>query len=169
MIVPEDSIIRQFHGKFPETPYKEVDEGPSFRKGGYASQKHPRATHAAMVRRIDVYVGQIVEKLKAEGIYENTLIVFTSDNGPHREGGEDPDFFYFEFLEMDGKQAVIQGDWKLIHQNIRKDPTFELYNLASGPSENHNIISLYPEKAGELRKIMQCARTDDPAWELFNE
>ena len=251
LIVPEDSIIQQFRGKFPETPYRGIDDGPSFRKGGYASQEHPRATHAAMVKRIDVYVGQIIERLKAEGIYENTLIVFTSDNGPHREGGGDPDFFnsngiyrgykrdlyeggirvptvvswkghvaageensfafafwdymptfaellgveypkptdgvsvlptflnrdgqksrdffYFEFLEMDGKQAVIQSDWKLIHQSIRKNPTFELYNLASDPSENHNIISLYPEKAEELRKIMQCARTDDRAWKLYND
>jgi arylsulfatase A-like enzyme len=70
---------------------------------------------------------------------------------------------------MDGKQAVIQSDWKLIHQSIRKNPTFELYNLASDPSENHNIISLYPEKAEELRKIMQCARTDDRAWKLYND
>lgn len=249
LVVPEDSIIQQLRGKFPETAYKGIDEGPTFRKGGYMSQEYPRATHAAMIKRIDVYVGQIIEKLKAEGIYDNSLIIFTSDNGPHREGGGDPDFFnsngtyrgykrdlyeggirvptiiswkdnivageendfafafwdylptfaellgqkypkntdgvsilptllnkggqkgrdffYFEFLEMNGKQAVIQGDWKLMHQNVRRNPTFELYNLASDPSENHNIILLYPEKAKELEKIMECARTDDSNWKLF--
>jgi arylsulfatase A-like enzyme len=64
-----------------------------FRKGGYASQEYPKAAYAAMVTRLDKYVGEIVEELKRQGIYENTLIIFTSDNGPHEEGGNDPDFF----------------------------------------------------------------------------
>jgi arylsulfatase A-like enzyme len=93
LVVPEDSIIQKFRGMFPDKPYKGTDSGSAFRKGGYASQEYPRATHAAMVSRIDMYVGQIIDKLKDEGIYENTLIVFTSDNGPHQEGGGDPDFF----------------------------------------------------------------------------
>jgi len=38
-------------------------------------------------------VGQIVEELEELGIAENTLIMFTSDNGPHQEGGADPEFF----------------------------------------------------------------------------
>ncbi len=94
LIVPQDSIIDRFRGRFPETPYKGEDLGsPRFRTGGYCSQEYPRATFAAMVTRLDLYVGQIVEKLKELGVYENTLIIFTSDNGPHQEGGADPDFF----------------------------------------------------------------------------
>jgi Arylsulfatase A and related enzymes len=85
----------------------------------------------------------------------------------NKEGQKKHDFFYFEFLEMNGKEGVIQGNWKLIHQEIRKNPTFELYNLASDPSENHHILSLYPEKAEELKKIMPSARTDDSNWPLF--
>lgn len=46
-----------------------------------------------MVTRLDTYVGQIVSKLKELGVYDNTLIIFSSDNGPHKEGGADPDFF----------------------------------------------------------------------------
>ena len=46
-----------------------------------------------MVTRLDVYVGQLVEKLKEKGLYDNTIIIFASDNGPHLEGGADPDFF----------------------------------------------------------------------------
>jgi len=75
LVVPEDSIIQKLRGKFDETPYKGVDSGPAFRKGGYMSQEYPRATYAAMVKRIDVYVGQIIEKLKEAGVYENTLII----------------------------------------------------------------------------------------------
>lgn len=93
LIVPQDSIINRFIGKYPETPYHGVDSGPAFRKGGYCSQEYPHATFAAMVTRLDTYVGQIVSKLKELGVYDNTIIIFSSDNGPHKEGGADPDFF----------------------------------------------------------------------------
>ena len=54
----------------------------------------PRATYAGMVSYLDEQVGEIVEKLKAEGIYENTLIIFTSDNGPTYDiGGADSPYF----------------------------------------------------------------------------
>jgi len=49
LVVPEDSIIQKFRGRFPETPYVGVDAKTAFEKGGYRSQEHPRATHAAMV------------------------------------------------------------------------------------------------------------------------
>lgn len=94
LIVPQDSIITRFKGKFPEEPYSGEDQGsPRFRIGGYCSQEYPHATFAAMVTRLDVYVGQIVDKLKELGVYDNTIIMFASDNGPHQEGGADPDFF----------------------------------------------------------------------------
>ncbi len=48
---------------------------------------------AAMITRMDADVGRIVERLAALGIAEKTLIMFSSDNGPHREGGGDPAFF----------------------------------------------------------------------------
>jgi len=94
LIVPKDSILTRFLGKYPETPYKGEDLGdPRFRTGGYCSQEYPHATFAAMVTRLDAYVGEIVRKLKELGVYDNTIIIFSSDNGPHLEGGADPDFF----------------------------------------------------------------------------
>ena len=94
LLVPQDSIFERFKGKFPETPYDGIDLGePRFRTGGYCSQEYPHATFAAMVTRLDLYVGEIVAKLKELGVYDNTIIVFSSDNGPHVEGGADPDFF----------------------------------------------------------------------------
>src|SRR5699024_9494018 len=59
----------------------------------YAEQSMPRATYAAMVTLLDNYTGQLVQKLREHGIAENTLVIFTSDNGPHEEGGNDPAFF----------------------------------------------------------------------------
>ncbi|MGL4292345.1 MAG: arylsulfatase [Bacteroidales bacterium] len=107
LIVPEDSIIRKFRGKYPETPFKGVDNG--CRCGEYCSQVYPRATFAAMVYRLDVYVGQLIAKLKEQGLYDNTLIVFTSDNGPHQEGGADPVFFNGNGIYRGFKRDLYEG------------------------------------------------------------
>jgi len=53
----------------------------------------PRATYAAMISTLDEQVGEIVKKLKDLGLYENTLIIFTSDNGPTYTGGADTRYF----------------------------------------------------------------------------
>jgi len=54
---------------------------------------NPVAAFPAMVEHLDTGVGQVVRLLKELGIDNNTLVIFTSDNGPHREGGHDPDFW----------------------------------------------------------------------------
>ena len=110
LIVPEDSIIQKYRGMYPEKPYRGTDQGmPGFRHGGYASQEYPHATFAAMVSRLDVYVGQIVDKLKELGVYDNTIIIFSSDNGPHMEGGADPDFFDSNGPWRGYKRDVYEG------------------------------------------------------------
>lgn len=53
----------------------------------------PLRNFASMVTRLDTAVGKVLSKLENLGIDENTIVFFTSDNGPHREGGNDPDFF----------------------------------------------------------------------------
>lgn len=83
--VPNDSIYQLFENSFEETPY----DGSR----GYTAVEKPRATFAAMVARLDKYVGDLLAELKELGLDENTIVFFTSDNGPHREGGADPDFF----------------------------------------------------------------------------
>ncbi|MDF1573806.1 MAG: arylsulfatase [Bacteroidales bacterium] len=96
LIVPDDSIYRKYLGMYPETPYvggPGADYGPDMEISMYCSQEHPHATFAAMVHRIDWYVGEIAGLLDELGLRENTIIMFTSDNGPHREGGADPGFF----------------------------------------------------------------------------
>src|SRR5690606_36101126 len=66
---------------------------PRYKVGGYGSQPYPRAAFAAMMTLLDDQVGEIVAKLEELGLAENTLLIFTSDNGPHLEGGADPDYF----------------------------------------------------------------------------
>lgn len=93
LFAPEEYMER-FRGKFPpETVYQGVDEGENYRLGPYGTQEEPHAAFAAMVTLLDDQVGEIVAKVKELGLEENTLIIFTSDNGPHQEGGADPDYF----------------------------------------------------------------------------
>jgi arylsulfatase A-like enzyme len=90
----QERYMKKYRGKFlPESSYIGTDSGPSFRKHAYGSQPEGHAAFAAMVNCIDDYVGDIVAKLETLGIADNTLIIFTSDNGPHMEAGHDPAYF----------------------------------------------------------------------------
>ncbi|MCC7376904.1 MAG: arylsulfatase [Verrucomicrobiales bacterium] len=62
--------------------------------GDYRGLDWPPAAkgHAAMVTRLDRDVGRLLDRLAELGLDDRTLVIFTSDNGPHREGGNDPDF-----------------------------------------------------------------------------
>ena len=68
-------------------------EVPSY--GPYQDEDWPQPEKgfAAMLMHMDEGVGQIVDRLEALELDENTLVFFSSDNGPHAEGGHDPDFF----------------------------------------------------------------------------
>ncbi|SVA88527.1 uncharacterized protein METZ01_LOCUS141381 [marine metagenome] len=68
------------------------DEEPYTGKS-YFPNLTPRATYAAMISYLDEQVGDLIKKLKDMGQYENTLIIFTSDNGPTYTGGADTPFF----------------------------------------------------------------------------
>ena len=93
LAAPEE-ILKKYRGKYlPEKVYKGIDEGSEYRKGPYESQKESHAAFVAMISILDQQVGEIMDKVKVLGLEKNTLIVFTSDNGPHQEGGADPEFF----------------------------------------------------------------------------
>ncbi|MCZ2155912.1 MAG: arylsulfatase [Bryobacterales bacterium] len=68
-------------------------DSPDF--GEYAGENWPDAekAFAAITSRMDRDIGRLLTALKERGLDENTLVIFTSDNGPHREGHHDPDFF----------------------------------------------------------------------------
>ncbi|WP_114747789.1 arylsulfatase [Pleomorphovibrio marinus] len=244
----------EYTSKFePEIPYEGIDdpEHPRFKVGGYGSQPHPRAAFAAMVTLLDDQVGEIMDKLEDLGLMENTLVIFTSDNGPHREGGADPDFFnsngpfqgykrdlheggirmpmlaqwpakieagaktdhisafwdvlptlaevagveaperidgisflpalmgepqpqhdylYWEFHEQGGKQALRQGDWKLIRLNVKEGQTRDLlFDLSSDPGEKNDLSKDHTEKLQELLQIMEGARVEDPEWPFLED
>ncbi len=73
------------------------EEEPYYNKPGkgisYFPVRYPRATYAAMVSYLDENIGKLVSYLKANNLYDNTLIIFTSDNGPSYIGGTDSEWF----------------------------------------------------------------------------
>ncbi len=73
LVVPEDSV-RPYRGQFPEEPLPDP-------RPGYIGSDEPYATFAGMVSRLDRYVGQVVDLVDELGLRENTIILFTSDNG----------------------------------------------------------------------------------------
>ncbi len=84
--VPEDSLA-EYAGAFPEEPYRG--------DRGYLPHRAPRAAYAAMITRMDRDIGRLLTLVDELGLRENTIVVFTSDNGPlyDRLGGTDTDFF----------------------------------------------------------------------------
>jgi arylsulfatase A len=96
---PEDAMA-PYRGKFPEKPFvnAKADAVPSGSRPdtpslGYRSQPTPHAAFAAMITRMDRDIGRLVDLLASRGLDRRTLVLFTSDNGPHQEGGADPGFF----------------------------------------------------------------------------
>ncbi|HMJ67392.1 MAG TPA: arylsulfatase [Cyclobacteriaceae bacterium] len=109
LAAPEEYIGR-YRGKLePERSYKGVDEGKTFRDGPYGSQPETHATFAAMISLLDVQVGEIMTKLRELGLEENTIIIFTSDNGPHVEGGADPEYFDSNGILKGYKRDLYEG------------------------------------------------------------
>ncbi len=82
---PDDEMESFADGCFgEETP---------FIKDHYNAQARPRTAFAAMMTMLDRDVGRVLDLLDELKLSENTLVLFTSDNGPHREGGADPEYF----------------------------------------------------------------------------
>jgi arylsulfatase A-like enzyme len=81
--VPQDSL-KEYVGQWEETP---------FAGDHYQGHPTPRAAYAGMVTRMDRDVGKILNLLKENHLEENTLVIFTSDNGPTFNGGTDSKFF----------------------------------------------------------------------------
>jgi len=109
LLMPQDDI-NTFVGKYePEMNYVGTDSGENYRLGPYGSQENGHAAFAAMVTRLDEQVGEIVSKLEEQGIADNTMIIFTSDNGPHKEGGADPDYFDSNGIYKGYKRDLYEG------------------------------------------------------------
>ncbi len=248
-LVAPKFYMDQFTGKYnPEKEYKAKPNSEGLKKGEYASQPQSHAAFAAMITLLDDQVGEIVSKVKKLGLENNTLFIFTSDNGPHKEGGADPDYFnsngplrgykrdlyeggirvpmiakwkgtiaegrktdhisafwdvmptiaelinskintdidgisffptlvkkgtqkkhsylYWEFHELNGRQALRLNDWKLVKYNVNKNGQYELYNLKKDIAETNDLATKMPEKVVELAKILESSRTESEVFQF---
>ncbi|WP_420933483.1 arylsulfatase [Alteromonas sp. A081] len=141
---PED-LIDEY--SFEETPYGVNSK--------YLAQRRPRAARAAMITHIDKGVGQVKALLKELNLDENTLIIFTSDNGPSAEGGAD-----MEFFDSNGKFRGYKRD--LYEGGIRM-PTLAYWpgKVAAGQKTEHvsAFWDLLPTLA-DLTNVKLKTKTD---------
>lgn len=121
---PDDSILQMYKGKFCEPKTFTYN-------GDYTGTTIPRTQFAGMVTRLDTYIGQVVDELRKLGILDNTLIIFTSDNGPHTEGGADPEFFNTEKRLKGYKRSLYEGGVR-VPFIVRWDG-----HVAPGTTSNH--------------------------------
>lgn len=107
MLVPQDTIWNRYSGQFKETPFVEGTQGGNGVDpfGVYHSQPYPETAFASMITHIDNDVNKILQALTKLGIEKNTLVIFSSDNGPHAEGGHSA--YYFD---SNGKYRGIKRD-----------------------------------------------------------
>ena len=101
---PNDSILQAYQGAFCIEKSYGGDEASRYNPTNIAHQQF-----AAMVTRLDIYVGEVLKKLEEKGFDDNTLVIFTRDNGPHIEGGGDPDYFNTEKLLRGTKRSTTEG------------------------------------------------------------
>ena len=97
--VPDDSLA-EYEGMFDDTPYL---------GGSYLPHPQPRAAYAAMITRMDRNVGRILDLIAELGIDDNTVVMFSSDNGPTWVGGSDLEFFDGNGPFRGRKQQLWEG------------------------------------------------------------
>jgi arylsulfatase len=139
-----DSSLAEYAGKIRETPYEHK---------GYFKHPTPHAGYAAMITHMDAAVGKIVEKIDELELANNTLILFTSDNGPtyQRLGGADSDFFESSGPLRGRKGSVYEG-------GIRVPFIARWRGRIAGGSENDQMAAHWDM----LPTLCEIAKVDTP-------
>lgn len=132
---PSDSILDMYKTRFHEDKTWGGKESAR-----YNPVEHTHAHFAAMITRLDTYVGEILALLREKGFDSNTLVVFASDNGPHEEGGADPEFF--------GRDGKLRGIKRSCHEGGIRIPFIAQWpgHIPSGSVNDHQIAfyDLFP-------------------------
>ena len=150
--------------------------------GEYADRDWPdqEKAKAAMISRLDRHVGQLMNRLEELKISENTIVIFTSDNGPHKEGGSDPNFFDSNGPLRGIKRDLYEGGIRvptIAHRpgHIKAGETtgqiFTFWDflptaaeLAGAPSPDVDGISIVPTLLG---KSTEQKQHEYIYWEFF--
>lgn len=148
MQCPEEDVA-PFRKKFPQFENKigKYSHGSIIR--------NPVAAFAGMMTRMDRGIGQILDLLNELDIAENTLVLFTSDNGPHYEGGHQPGFF--------NSNGPLKGHKRDLYEGGIRVPLIAYWpgKIKSGSVSNHICAhwDLMPTFC-ELAKISEPNHTD---------
>lgn len=151
---PNDSILKAYEQRFcDDISFAGVDR--------YHANTHMHAQFAAMITRLDAYVGEIMEHLKAKGLDKNTLVIFSSDNGPHEEGGADPTFF--------GRDGKLKGLKRSCNEGGIRIPFIAWWpgHVPAGKVNDHqlafyDILPTFCEILGHnASEYLNPAKTDD--------
>lgn len=189
LVQPEDSILLAYKEKFTEDK-----NFPGTNYSWYHKIDHVHAEFAGMITRLDAYVGEIMQKLEEKGLAKNTIVIFSSDNGPHEEGGADPTFFNRDGVLKGLKRSCHEGGIRVpfivrwpgkVKAGIKSEqpiafwdvmPTFcdiigekhyddKFRNPRLGEEDYFDGISFLPTLRGKTKKQVQH---DHLYWE-FNE
>lgn len=125
--------------------------------GQYADKDwpEPQKGTAAMISRMDGDIGTLIEKLKAHRIDRNTIVFFTSDNGPHREGGNNPDFF--------NSNGPLQGIKRSLHDGGVRVPFIVWAPGVIKPDTTSNAVVMFDDF---LPTAAALAGVNEPPHEL---
>ena len=135
------------------------DEKPYTGGSGYYPNQYPKATYAAMISYLDQQVGELVKKLKEIGKYENTLIIFSSDNGPTHIDHVDIDFFNSAGPFLNSENTV-KGN---LNEGGIRVPTIATWPkvIAAGSESNHlSIFYDYLATISDLVGVTPPYKTD---------
>ena len=142
---PNDSLLIRYKKEFFDDKTWGGNESSR-----YNPVEHTHAHFAAMITRLDAYVGEILDKLKEKGLDENTIVIFSSDNGPHEAGGADPTFF--------GRDGKLRGLKRQCYEGGIRIPFIVRWpdKVKAGSVNDHqlafyDIMPTFCELAGDKR------------------
>jgi arylsulfatase A len=141
----------------PHEDYKQYkdtfDDQPYLGEQAYLPHPQPRAGYAAMISHMDRNVGKIIDRIGELGLDENTLIIFTSDNGPTFNGGSDSTFF--ESTPFHGLKCSIREGGIRVPFIAKWTGKIEAGSTADLPIALWDMMPTFLEACNETNKIPQ--------------
>ncbi len=133
------------------------EEEPYLGKIGYYPHQNPRAGYAAMISYLDENVGKLVKHLKENNLYDNTLIIFTSDNGVTYSGGTDGTFFNSsgEFGEAYGKAKGF------VYEGGIRVPMIASWPNHIKPKSTTDLVSAHYDVMATLSELVEFEKPLD--------